>query len=206
MICLCVDLVSLAHVLQKKYALLRDLDKSLQGNITTQFVSFTCFLKIWKSDFNLCRKSKTERATVWKGDRGYKKRQNRKCYTQCTLLRGSNWWTEAQRQDCWWEGRFGYAGLWSGNMLLLKFLSSLVFLRWYYFTVMVSVWARNLCSLSLQLDYSIKSIIFQMMYCFRWICMFSNLTSTWKNPMSRCAEVFFFFLRLLFLLMFNFSF
>lgn len=46
MIYLCVDLVSLAHVLQKKYALLRDLDKSLQGNITTQFVSFTCFLKI----------------------------------------------------------------------------------------------------------------------------------------------------------------
>lgn len=44
-----VDLVSLAHVLQKKYALLRDLDKSLQGNITTQsIISFCIFYMLLK--------------------------------------------------------------------------------------------------------------------------------------------------------------
>lgn len=143
----------------------------------------------------LSRKSKTKWTTLWKRNRGYKKGQNWKYHTQYlsyTILRGSTWWTETQRPNRWRESRTGYAGIWSG--ILLKFLS----LSSEEETSLLWCLTSDLCSLSLQFGltlwiilYSLKTNIFQIIYCFRWICMFSNLTSIWKNPMRRSAKVIF---------------
>lgn len=43
-------------------------------------------------------------------------------------------------------------------------------------------------SCSFQVCY-IKSLFSRWCNCFRWICMFSNLTSIWKNRTRRCAKV-----------------